>query len=378
MNTIKLQNLFILGLLICLPFLSKAQFDTMYVNNAYRSQYMFPELKTPACQQVIEDFQFWRGGMLNMICQSHGVGSYENCVKKIGHKFDITTDTVKLIGTGILMTSRMSIFPNIPDYDSITVSIWDSNLTTELYSKRVFRACYHPDLPLSERREEQAILEVLFNDTITLTESFHMIVSTPCWDNSDQTTQKTSILGLLARPNDMNVETGVIDYGYNPKYYPTLMWCDAREPIQLDFPDTCYYVQEFLSTCVGCDELMYPECAYPAHYDYPMIFQAAGLFPIKAVENEVSEDTVNSALSRIELEESVTVSPIPTKDVLNIGCDDNIIGIEIRDEVGRLLEERGVNERNLQLNVSNYSAGTYVLVVITEKGRIGKKVIVQK
>jgi hypothetical protein len=123
---------------------------------------------------------------------------------------------------------------------------------------------------------------------------------------------------------------------------------------------------------------MYPECGLPAHYDYPMIFQAAGLFPIKAVENEVSEDTVNSALSRIELEESVTVSPIPTKDVLNIGCDDNIIGIEIRDEVGRLLEERRVNERNLQLNVSNYSAGTYVVVVITEKGRIGKKVIVQK
>jgi hypothetical protein len=101
------------------------------------------------------------------------------------------------------------------------------------------------------------------------------------------------------------------------------------------------------------------------------------MFPIKAVERE-AEDTVNSALSRIELEESVTVSPIPAKDVLNIGCDDNIIGIEIRDEAGRLLEERRVNERNLQLNVSNYSAGTYVVVVITDKGRIGKKVIVQK
>jgi hypothetical protein len=336
---------------------------------------MFPELKTPACQQVIEDFQFWRGGMLNMICQSHGVGSYENCVKKIGHKFDITTDTVKLIGTGILMTSRMSIFPNIPDYDSITVSIWDSNLTTELYSKRVFRACYHPDLPLSERREEQAILEVLFNDTITLTESFHIIVSTPCYDGNEET--KTFIRGIVAIPNGLNPDIGVIDYGYNPKYYPTLMWCDAREPIQLDFPDTCYYVQEFLSTCVGCDELMYPECAYPAHYDYPMIFQAAGLFPIKAVENEVSEDTVNSALSRIELEESVTVSPIPTKDVLNIGCDDNILEIEIRDISGRLLEMRKVNERRYDVDISNYVSGTYVVVVVSDKGRIGKKFIVE-
>ena len=376
MNTTKLKSAFISVLFLLFPLLSNAQYDTMYINNAYRSQYMFPELKSPACQQVIENFEFWNGGTLNMICQSHGVGSYENCVKKIGHKFDITTDTVKLIGTGILMSSPMSIFPNIPDYDSITVSIWNSNLTTELYSKRVFRATYHPDLPLSERRMEQAILEVLFNDTITLTESFHMIVSTPCYDGNEET--KTWIHGILARPNGLNPETGVIDYGYNPKYYPTLMWCDAREPIQLDYPDTCYYVQEFLSTCVGCDELMYPECGLPAHYDYPMIFQAAGLLPIKAVENEVSEDTVNSALSRIELEESVTVSPIPTKDVLNIGCDDNIIGIEIRDEVGRLLEERRVNERNLQLNVSNYSAGTYVVVVITEKGRIGKKIIVQK
>ncbi len=374
----KLKIAFILSLFVFMPLISNAQFDTMYINNAYRSQYMFPELKSPACQQVIEDFQFVGGNSLNMICQSHGVGSYENCVKKIGHRFDVT-DTVKLIGTGILMHSWLTSVPQITngnDYDSITVSIWDSNLTTELYSKQVFRATYHPDLPLSERRQEQAILEVLFNDTITLTESFHMIVSTPCYDGSEET--KTHICGLFARPNDMNVETGVIDYGYNPKYYPTLMWCDAREPIQLDYPDTCYYVQEFISTCVGCDELMYPECGHPPHYEYPMIFAAAGLLPIKAVENEVSEDTVNSALSRIELEASVTVSPIPTKDMLNIGCDDNIIGIEIRDEAGRLLEERKVNERNLQLNVSNYTAGTYVVVVITDKGRIGKKVIVQK
>lgn len=372
----KIKIAFILTLFVFVPLISNAQLDTMYINNAYRSQYMFPELKSPACQQVIEDFQFWGGQQLNMICQSHGDGSYENCVKKIGHRFDVT-DTVKLIGTGIIITTPLLDLPGFVDYDSITVSIWNSDLTTELYSHQSIRATYHPDLPLSERRYEQAILEVLFNDTITLTESFHMIVSTPCWDNSDQTTQKTSILGLLARPNDMNVETGVIDYGYNPKYYPTLMWCDGREPIQLDYPDTCYYVQEFLSTCVGCDELMYPECAHEPHYEYPIIFQAAGMLPIKAVERE-AEDTVNSALSRIELEASVTVSPIPTKDVLNIGCDDNIIGIEIRDEAGRLLEERKVNERNLQLNVSNYSAGTYVVVVITEKGRIGKKVIVQK
>ena len=372
----KIKIAFILSLFVFVPLISNAQLDTMYINNAYRSQYMFPELKSPACQQVIEDFQFWGGQQLNMICQSHGNGVYENCVKKIGHKFDVT-DTVKLIGTGIIITTPLLDLPGFVDYDSITVSIWNSDLTTELYSHQSIRATYHPDLPLSERRYEQAILEVLFNDTITLTESFHMIVSTPCWDNSDQTTQKTSILGLLARPNDMNVETGVIDYGYNPKYYPTLMWCDGREPIQLDYPDTCYYVQEFLSTCVGCDELMYPECAHEPHYEYPIIFQAAGMFPIKAVERE-AEDTVNSALSRIELEASVTVSPIPTKDMLNIGCDDNIIGIEIRDEAGRLLEERKVNERNLQLNVSNYTAGTYVVVVITDKGRIGKKIIVQK
>lgn len=372
----KIKIAFILTLFVFVPLISNAQLDTMYINNAYRSQYMFPELKSPACQQVIEDFQFWGGQQLNMICQSHGDGSYENCVKKIGHRFDVT-DTVKLIGTGIIITTPLLDLPGFVDYDSITVSIWNSDLTTELYSHQSIRATYHPDLPLSERRYEQAILEVLFNDTITLTESFHMIVSTPCWDNSDQTTQKTSILGLLARPNDMNPITGVIDYGYNPKYYPTLMWCDAREPIQLDYPDTCYYVQEFLSTCVGCDELMYPECAHEPHYEYPIIFQAAGMLPIKAVERE-AEDTVNSALSRIELEKSVTVSPIPAKDVLNIGCDDNIIGIEIRNEVGRLLEERRVNERNLQLNVSNYSAGTYVVVVITEKGRIGKKIIVQK
>ena len=371
----KIKIAFILTLFVFVPLISNAQLDTMYINNAYRSQYMFPELKSPTCQQVIEDFQFVCGGTLNMICQSHGVGSYENCVKKIGHKFDITTDTVKLIGTGILINTPQIIIPTAVDYDSIIVSIWDSDLTTELYSKQVIRAAYHPDLPLSERRAEQAILEVLFNDTVTLTESFHIIASTPCYDSSEPI--KTCLCGIVARPDDMNVETGVIDYGYNPKYYPTLMWCDGREPIQLDFPDTCYYVQEFISTCVGCDELMYPECAHPPHYDYPIIFSPAGMFPIKAVENEVSEDTVNSALSRVELENSVTISPNPTKDVLNIGCDDNILEIEIRDISGRLLEMRKVNERRYDVDVLNYVSGTYVVVVVSDKGRIGKKFIVE-
>ena len=121
---------------------------------------------------------------------------------------------------------------------------------------------------------------------------------------------------------------------------------------------------------------MYPECAHPPHYEYPMIFQSVGMFPIKAVERE-AEDTVGSALSRIELEKSITVSPIPAKDVLNIGCDDNIIGIEIRDEVGRLLEMRKVNERRYDVDISNYVSGTYVVVVVSDKGRIGKKFIVE-
>ena len=84
----KIKIAFILTLFVFAPLISNAQFDTMYINNAYRSQYMFPELKSPACQQVIEDFQFVGGSSLNIICQSHGVGSYENCVKKVGHKFE--------------------------------------------------------------------------------------------------------------------------------------------------------------------------------------------------------------------------------------------------------------------------------------------------
>ena len=148
----KIKIAFILTLFVFVPLISNAQLDTMYINNAYRSQYMFPELKSPACQQVIEDFQFWGGSALNEICQSHGNGVYENCVKKMGHKFDITTDTVKLIGTGILITTQLLSLPGFVDYDSITVSIWNSDLTTELYSHQSIRATYHPDLPLSERR----------------------------------------------------------------------------------------------------------------------------------------------------------------------------------------------------------------------------------
>jgi hypothetical protein len=45
--------------------------------------------------------------------------------------------------------------------------------------------------------------------------------------------------------------------------------------------------------------------------------------------------------------------------------------------LNRLIEKRKANKRNIQLNIANYKAGSYIVKINTAKGSVKKKLIVE-
>jgi hypothetical protein len=62
---------------------------------------------------------------------------------------------------------------------------------------------------------------------------------------------------------------------------------------------------------------------------------------------------------------------------LNINSAFAIKEVEIYDALNRLIEKRKANKRNIQLNIANYKAGSYIVKINTTKGSVKKKLIVE-
>jgi hypothetical protein len=77
------------------------------------------------------------------------------------------------------------------------------------------------------------------------------------------------------------------------------------------------------------------------------------------------------------LEENIEIYPNPAKDVLNINSAFAIKEVEIYDALNRLIEKRKANNKNIQLNIANLKAGTYLVKINTAKGEVKKKLIVE-
>ncbi|MDD2200238.1 MAG: T9SS type A sorting domain-containing protein [Bacteroidales bacterium] len=70
--------------------------------------------------------------------------------------------------------------------------------------------------------------------------------------------------------------------------------------------------------------------------------------------------------------------PNPVKRNLNIRIDESIQGngiIYISDIAGRVLQKRPLNNRNDKINMSSFSAGTYIVTYIENGKKISKKII---
>ena len=103
-----------------------------------------------------------------------------------------------------------------------------------------------------------------------------------------------------------------------------------------------------------------------------------GICPIKVFEDTVSQDTTSNSVLSVELlEKAVRVYPNPANEVLNVACDYDIESVAVFDVLNRLVEERKVSSKTLQLPLINYASGTYFITITTEKGRLNKKFVVQ-
>jgi len=77
---------------------------------------------------------------------------------------------------------------------------------------------------------------------------------------------------------------------------------------------------------------------------------------------------------------STSVYPNPANDMVKIELDSDISNLIIYDFVGKVVFEKVINgERNIQVNVSNYCSGAYIVKIITRTGEIlSRKIIVSR
>lgn len=83
------------------------------------------------------------------------------------------------------------------------------------------------------------------------------------------------------------------------------------------------------------------------------------------------------SLSEVELEKMCYLMPNPTKDYFRVMSHYTINSIQVFDMVGKMLIEKDVNYFEKEIDISNLSAGSYVVKINTAKGSVKKKLIVE-
>ena len=83
------------------------------------------------------------------------------------------------------------------------------------------------------------------------------------------------------------------------------------------------------------------------------------------------------SIPKIDLETTVSLFPNPSKDVVRIHLEKDLMEkIELYSLTGQLIFETVLNSKTFILNTANYPSGTYILKVLNQKhGSINTKFI---
>lgn len=359
----KLSLVFLIAILQ-VPFVLKAQIDTAFLQNEYTSQYIFPPMIDPIGYPSREIPNALAEAQVSSVTFQIMYNVNSQGVVRIAQRYEVQEgDSVSLMGTAFLISAWYQ-----EGYNTIKVGVWDKNLTTEIYSKEFiisaenfFDVFYgHVDL--------DPWIECIFDDTLTLYEDYYIALESYALIHSPGVHPQIPPLEL----EDYCVtaeryENGYCaPYGISTKYKPYVQFDDSRswiyvDDVQWEVGSNSYHT--FASTMYG-----------PGYYEVcdTVIYKPWGYCAIK-----VAEDTTTSGLASVFLsEESVELYPNPVRDELNISCDYNILEIEVFDALNRLIERKNTNSKTMQIDVSQYKSGTYILRIKTEKGKIDKKFIV--
>ena len=367
-----LSGLLALVSLFFAGFTAKAQLDTAWLAYNYTDQYIFPPLADSAYERW--DLGIYTGLPMDMLF-AIDTDNDTNAITEIAQRFEVR-DSVKIMGAA-LCVMYMPALQGF-DCDTVTVEVWDTDLINTLYSKTFIVGGIGEGVQIIGL---SGFVEVLFDDTITLYNDYYVSIrnSLPC-DNNMVAYAAFSRFTFIHMVHYASDGSSCTPYACRTKYKPYVKMCKVNPETGRDVVSPWTYIEDVPGWTQSYD--------YIASYYRPagcdtIVHTPMGICPIRALEDTVSQDTVsqdttsNSVLSVELLERAVRLYPNPANEVLNVACDYDIESIAVFDAVNRLVEERKVKSKTLQLSFANYSSGTYFITITTPKGKLNKKFVVQ-
>jgi hypothetical protein len=96
-------------------------------------------------------------------------------------------------------------------------------------------------------------------------------------------------------------------------------------------------------------------------------------FPIETNTTFTTFQTLSNG--EFPIDSSVVIAPNPTKNNVNINCNNTIKSIQLFDVQGRVLMTQLANDSEFTIDIFNYTNGIYFVKVITENGTTIEKII---
>ena len=368
-----LSGLLVLVSLFFAGFTAKAQLDTAWVAYNYTDQYIYPPIADTAYERW--ELGIYTGLPMDMLF-AIDTDNDTNAITEIAQRFEVR-DSVKIIGAALSVMSMPALLGF--DCDTVTVEVWDVDLINTLYSKTFIVGGIGEGVQIVGL---SGFVEVLFDDTITLYNDYYVSIrnSLPCDNHSFAYAPYTEFSFIFM--NYYGTGISCTPYACRTKYKPYVKMCKVNPETGRDVISPWTYIEDIPAWSA---ESTYDNVASyyrPAGCD-TIVHTPMGICPIRALEDTVSQDTIsqdttsNSVLSVELLERAVRLYPNPANEVLNVACDYDIESIAVFDAVNRLVEERKVNAKTLQLPLANYAQGTYFITITTPKGKLNKKFVVQ-
>ena len=360
MKNMIFRNVLIAVCLLIATNSAKSQIDTAWVTSEHSSQYIYPQLIN---SEYDPEMTFDNVVITPIAFVPMDEGNRK--LWKIAQRYDVT-DSVKLCGVSFASNSMPAAFGR--SADTLTVGIMDSELYSTIYSKTFISGGREDGNYIVYNYPDSVAhlyIEVMFDDTILLNAPYYVFFEYHSCRNGVRTDIKTVNVREYSR-YVIQSQT-CVPSGYAPKYRPYFMaegdreWRDYNDILPNASPDEI-------------EDLYAYVCSYPRVNNCDtIVLSPIGICPIRVLE----ENTSSSVLSVELLERAVRLYPNPANEILNVACDYDIESITVFDVLNRLVEERKVNAKTLQLSLANYAQGTYFITITTEKGKLNKKFVVQ-
>ena len=360
MKNMIFRNVLIAVCLLIATNSAKSQIDTAWITSEHSSQYIYPQLIN---SEYDPEMTFDNVVVTAIELSPMEVNDYK--LWRIAQRYDVT-DSVKLCGVSFASNSIPVAFGQRAD--TLTVGIMDSALYSTIYSKTFIVGGREDGNYIVYNYPDSAAhlyIEVMFDDTILLNAPYYVFFEYHSCRNGVRTDIKTVNVREYSR-YVIQSQT-CVPSGYAPKYRPYFMaegdreWRDYNDILPSASPDEI-------------EDLYAYVCSYPRVNNCDtIVLSPIGICPIRVLE----ENTSSSVLSVELLERAVRLYPNPANEILNVACDYDISTVAVFDVLNRLVEERKVNSKTLQLPLANYAQGTYFITITTPKGKLNKKFVVQ-